>query len=251
MSKKPVNIRFILLRWHHRIGVIAAVFAVMMAVTGILINHAHEWALDAKALPPSALKLFYSMQLENTKTGYPIGSHWLSLQAKKLYFDNNELASCDAPMAGAALIEETAVAACADSLIYFSKNGELIEKSDLQHAPVQQLGLMQKTLVAKVDTALYALDTSGGDWQLINSLDEIQWVHAKTLPVELQQQLADLNTVPDLSYERLLLDLHSGRLFGIAGRLTVDAAGVALIILACSGSWLWLARKLKQATNKH
>jgi len=49
---------------------------------------------------------------------------------------------------------------------------------------------------------------------------------------------------PWLSWERLLLDLHSGRLFGAAGVYVVDAAGLLFALLALSGvgTW-WLHRR--------
>jgi uncharacterized iron-regulated membrane protein len=46
-----------------------------------------------------------------------------------------------------------------------------------------------------------------------------------------------------LPLERLLLDLHSGRFFGSAGPWIMDAAAVLLVLLALSGTWIWLRRK--------
>jgi hypothetical protein len=47
--------------------------------------------------------------------------------------------------------------------------------------------------------------------------------------------------VPDqwLSWERLLLDLHTGRVVGRVGVLWVDAVGVLLAGLAVSGITMW------------
>jgi hypothetical protein len=58
-----------------------------------------------------------------------------------------------------------------------------------------------------------------------------------TLPADIRAQIP----APErwLSWERLLLDLHSGRLFGQAGVWIVDAVGVLLITLASSGTLMW------------
>jgi uncharacterized iron-regulated membrane protein len=46
-----------------------------------------------------------------------------------------------------------------------------------------------------------------------------------------------------LSLERVLLDLHSGRILGEAGVWLVDAAALLFLLLAGSGVWLWGRRR--------
>ena len=46
-----------------------------------------------------------------------------------------------------------------------------------------------------------------------------------------------------ISIERLLQDLHSGRLFGIFGVILMDLASVALVLLALTGCWVWLRKR--------
>jgi len=46
-----------------------------------------------------------------------------------------------------------------------------------------------------------------------------------------------------LPVERVLLDLHSGRFFGRFGPWIFDTIAVLLILLALSGTWIWLKRK--------
>ena len=42
-----------LTRWHRRLAVFVGLWLVVLAVTGTLINHAHDWGLDRVALPGS------------------------------------------------------------------------------------------------------------------------------------------------------------------------------------------------------
>ena len=46
-----------------------------------------------------------------------------------------------------------------------------------------------------------------------------------------------------LPVERVLLDLHSGRIFGKPGVYVVDAAAILFLVLAASGVWLWGKRR--------
>ena len=55
--------------------------------------------------------------------------------------------------------------------------------------------------------------------------------------------IGDAYSGSPLSYERVLLDLHSGRIFGRVGVLVVDAAAVALLLLALSGFYMWFKFK--------
>ncbi len=63
------------------------------------------------------------------------------------------------------------------------------------------------------------------------------------LPTGLEQDLLYLYRGKGLSLERLLLDLHSGRLLGNAGVYIVDVAALLFIFLALSGSWMWWRRR--------
>ena len=53
-----------------------------------------------------------------------------------------------------------------------------------------------------------------------------------------------------LSLERLLLDVHSGRIFGRYGPWVVDAAAIALLMLGLSGVWIYV-RSIKQGKLRH
>jgi uncharacterized iron-regulated membrane protein len=44
---------------------------------------------------------------------------------------------------------------------------------------------------------------------------------------------------PGVSWERLVLDLHSGQFLGFKGRLLTVFFAFGLILLAFSGVWVW------------
>jgi uncharacterized iron-regulated membrane protein len=49
-----------------------------------------------------------------------------------------------------------------------------------------------------------------------------------------------------LSWGRLFYELHTGRLLGMPGRLIADAAGVAVLLLASSGVYLFTVPRLRK-----
>ncbi|MDP3677938.1 MAG: hypothetical protein Q8R23_02450, partial [Methylotenera sp.] len=51
---------------------------------------------------------------------------------------------------------------------------------------------------------------------------------------------------PSLPLERIVLDLHSGRIFGRYGPLLMDVAALVLIVLSFSGVWIYLRTVRRQ-----
>ena len=52
---------------------------------------------------------------------------------------------------------------------------------------------------------------------------------------------------PGINLERLILDLHTGNLFGISGKLLSDLAAIAMIFVTLSGIYnLWRRKKGKR-----
>ena len=46
-----------------------------------------------------------------------------------------------------------------------------------------------------------------------------------------------------LSMEKLILDVHSGRILGRFGVILVDLAAVLFLLLSITGTWIWIRRK--------
>lgn len=50
-------------RWHRRIGITVAVWLLLLAISGLLINHAHDWGLDQSNIPGTLQSLLYPMTM--------------------------------------------------------------------------------------------------------------------------------------------------------------------------------------------
>ncbi|MCF7982624.1 MAG: hypothetical protein K9K86_11625, partial [Pseudomonadales bacterium] len=67
----------LLLRWHRRIALIAAIFVVLLALTGLLINHANELGLDKQQLQGSWVARWYGIKKPEA-TAFSINHQWLA-----------------------------------------------------------------------------------------------------------------------------------------------------------------------------
>ncbi len=71
----------------------------------------------------------------------------------------------------------------------------------------------------------------------------VSWATAAPPDQELARALRNTWRGTGLPLERVLLDLHSGRILGEAGVWLVDAAALLFLLLAASGLWLWGRRR--------
>lgn len=240
-------IRLFLLRWHRWCGAIAALFVVLISLSGVLINHAHTLGWDHQPVRSPWLLSVYGVEPEVPRFGYNVVRHnvdsaWLVRVSGQLYWNLQLLGECGDSFAGAVAVEDSVAALCGKGLYLLTSDGELVERLSGQPESMQRLGISAGKLIAQSHEQYWEIDMEEGRWIDISPPQLIDWVVAQTLPDSLSGQLSALATPKDITWERLLLDLHSGRLLGGVGVLMIDFLGVIMMFLACSGLWAWLTR---------
>ena len=88
------------------------------------------------------------------------------------------------------------------------------------------------------------------DWDVVSN-EGINWVKKYTLNENEREKLLIAYRGNGLKLERVILDLHSGRIFGQYGVFIMDAAAIALLWLSLSGMWVWNSRRRKMHKKKH
>jgi len=75
----------------------------------------------------------------------------------------------------------------------------------------------------------------------------VRWAAcARAAPAELEAAARAAYAATMLPWERVLLDLHSGRIFGRFGPWVMDLAALLLVFLAATGPWLWWRQRRKR-----
>ncbi len=237
-------LRLALLRWHRRVGVVVALLVVLLVITGIALNHSAELGLGKRALRSPALLSLYGVELPEI-AAYPLGGQWLShVGGSHLYLDEREVAYCQQPMAGAVLHAEVIAALCDGQLLLLGRDGEVIERiGSVYGLPpgVEAIARDEAGVLLRSAEAVYRADLES----LLFSPAETSaddWAQSQPPPAALRRQLLQSHVGDAIDWERLLLDLHSGRLFGRAGVWLMDAAALCLLLLALSGAWVWLTK---------
>ena len=238
------------LKWHRRLGLAVAALVILLVITGILINHSQSMGWHHKPVYAQWLARLYQIPPITVTQGFPVGDQWVSQRHRDLMLNQSVLTDCDGTLLGAALWQEMVVVACGDSLWLYDPSGELIEQIRGVPSSAQALGLdasQPPELLLKRGAHTWRFDDGLGEWASVSELEAPAWLVPQALPEPLAQALTESAPVPGISRERVLLDLHSGRILGDVGVWIVDAAAVVMLILAGSGFFTWFGRYRKRS----
>ncbi len=233
--------------WHRYIGLTAALFVVILALTGLALNHTEELGLDSRHVQSGMLLDWYGVHAPASITSYPVDQHILSAVGKQVYWNTELVPQVDGPLLGALGYSDLVVAAVEGGLLLFTLEGELIEQLGGNAgvpAGMQAIGLAPAgKLAIRAAHGYYQTDSDFLEWHETDTLDPVAWATAIDTPAPLQAALVDAYRGSGLSLERVLLDLHSGRILGNWGVYLMDAAAILFLLLAFSGVWLWAKRR--------
>ena len=99
----------------------------------------------------------------------------------------------------------------------------------------------QGDIVIKAAHGYYHVNLDALEWKEYDYL-EASWLLASAIPDALNEDLLQQYRGSGLTIERVLLDLHSGRIVGSWGVYVVDLIAILLLVLSCTGVWMWWKR---------
>lgn len=245
--------KFSFFLWHRRAGLTALVLIILLAITGILLNHTKEFNLDSRFVDSSLILNWYGLEPDGDAITYQLGDHKISQWGQQVFFDNRPVTSTQQTLRGSVKSERFIVVAFDTELLLLTETGELIERipTGSSFTNIQRLGIKySRSIIETSDPLYYMADEHIMDWDVTTD-DGITWSTSVTLSQAQREELRHAYRGQGLSLERVLLDLHSGRIFGEYGIYIMDAVAIAMIWLSLSGFWVWLSRSRKQKKKKH
>lgn len=235
--------------WHRRLGLCAALFVLVLATTGLALNHTSEFHLDSKQVNWSALLAWYGIESNTVARSYPLGQQMVTRIDDELFVDTREIAHCSGQLSGAQRLPDTGlvVLACNDELFVLTPELELMERLGSAHglpAPIRRIGLAHQKLVISDGRQMFQADIDSLSWSAIADAngdfqDTVQWSNPQATPPALSEALGKHFVGEGLSLERILLDIHSGRILGGWGIYLMDAMAIIFVMLAVSGFVMW------------
>ena len=230
-------------RLHRSFGVFAAIFVLFMVLSGLAINHSNGLGLDQRHVSQPFLLSWYGLGKPSSIHSYAVGDNWLSFAGSQLYLNDSSVATI-ADGVGAVSNGKLLIAAGSEELLLLDEDGNLVERipwSSISTAPIDAIGVYSNMMVTvRSADQIWLADEEFLNWRQSEETNEHPlWSFSEPAPDDLQKAITRLYRGEGLSLERVLLDLHSGRIFGTFGVLVYDLLALALGFLSISGLVLW------------
>ncbi len=228
--------------WHRWMGLFVALLALELATTGIMLNHTDDLHLGRQAVQSRALLSLYGIRLPEQIPAFPVGSHWVSQWGQQIFIDHKAVPNPpDGRLLGAAAVQGLIALAWPDRVWLLTDTGQLAMSWDAStdlSRPVAAIAGDGERIWLRTPAGVMQSDAGLVGWQAAAG-ESPGWAVAVSLPASLKEAIEPQYLGLSLSWERVMLDLHSGRLFGSAGVWVVDVAGLLFGLLAISGMWVW------------
>jgi len=231
-------------RWHRFFGTGSSIFVLLLVLTGLALNHSPSLGLDHRHVSNSYLLSWYGLGQPKDVRSFAVGDDWLSFAGSQVYLNDQVIASVSEGV-GAVSNGELLIVASNRELLLFDLTGSLVERQPWDRpgaTAIDAIGsLASGAVVLRAGGMLWLTDQDMLRWHRLERPHEIAvWSQAGTTPGDLQVAISEQYRGDGPSLERLLLDLHSGRIFGPIGVIIYDLFALALGFLAISGLILWL-----------
>lgn len=226
---------------HRSMGALVALFVLLLASTGILLNHTSDLDLDQYHLTWPWLLDHYGIGSIKIDQSYLLDEKIISQVDDQVFVGDRPVVKSLKPVIGGIVLDEITVLATDDALILLSPEDEFIEKMSASVGiplHIQNIGMFHGQPVLQARGGMWRSDALLEEWVNI-SLQGVSWSSTYPVPESLQKKLAGHFYGEGITLERFILDLHNGRILNAFGVWLLDILAFLLIILSLSGLWIW------------
>ncbi|MFT4561228.1 MAG: putative membrane protein (Fun14 family) [Gammaproteobacteria bacterium] len=252
--RATTSVRNMLKSWHRLVGIFAAVFLLLLSSTGLLLMQTDALGLDSRYVDSDGLLNWYGIRPAPPATSFAVGSHWIIQLGRQLYFDTLSLQNIDGQLVGAVTTGDEIVVATSAMLVLLTKEGAIAEKLGAESKVPQNIEYLGVTphgrISLKTANESFLFDAQTTELVRLNTQQPSSWSTPENPPSAISEELNRRFRGTGLSLERILLDLHTGRLLGAAGVALINLASLALLVLVISGVVLWWLRA-REAKNEN
>lgn len=228
------------------IAIICVFLLVILTLTGLILNNAESLGLSKSYVKSEWLLNQYNIKPPQNYSSFAVGNHYITASEGSLYFNHQVLNNNISGLKGAAALNNFIVAVTSSSLFLFTLNGELIDQQSL---PKEKIGTVNgiavegEQLIIGTNRGMFAASENFDSFNSINFFKTPEWIISVKLPESHWQTLQQNIRGQALNWERVLIDIHKGRLFSPLGPWVMDAAAILFLLMAISGIWLWTRKK--------
>lgn len=228
--------------WHRYIGLVIALFLLMMAISGWMLNHTHSLQLSQRTINLPGLLHWYGIKPPTLRSSFQTQGQWVSQWGNLLFWNSQLLEKEHSRLVGAIHHQDMLIIATEQNLWLLNREGELLDRLNGETSlpgVTNRLGTSTDGYpVLQSGKRLYRSDPLLLTWQDFPP-GHVTWSEPSQLPPSLDKSIRPALPAMGPNLERLMLDLHSGRLFGRWGVLLYDTMALLTLFSALSGLVLW------------
>jgi uncharacterized iron-regulated membrane protein len=247
------NLTMVLRDWHKRAGLFAFIFMGWLGFSGILLNQSASLGFDTVRIDWRWLTAMYGLHAEPPSSGFSASGHWLASVGDKTVLDGKPLSTAiEVPrgFASGGTLAPTLFVAASDSLVLLSPTGNRLDElrsPTLPISAIRRIGIVKNSgKIAIQDLDAFQSADDGETWTPVTPTD-VEWSNVGKLSDDQRSKLLPFAR-PTVILEQVLIDAHSGRLFGHVGPYVINTVGLAALWLSCSGVWMmWRTSRRRRA----
>lgn len=211
---------------------------VIWLVLAILLNHATLLELDSKNVQSPWILQHYQQQRVETESGFRVGDSVISELNQLLFIDAQPVMTLQRPLIGALELEDIYLVATDDSLILMDKQStQLLDQLGLGEgipAQIQNIGLHYTDPILQTRSGMWRGNFLLDSWERV-TLEGVSWSTAEPFPAATEAALNQYLLGAEVTVERLLTDIVTGRIIKEYGIWLVDFLLLLMLILLCRG----------------
>lgn len=254
-NNRSVRVRLIkhLRESHRQMGIALAFFMIFLAITGVMINHGHSLNLNSANVETNWILDHYNIEAPNTVRKFSLAKNKgaLFVVGKQVWLADTLLFTAQNDINSAAIWQQFIVISTQSKLYLYSDAGQLVDvmgKASGLPTNIQELAVNGSNIYLQTPQGIFLSKDELYSWQLqskdttLNNWSKSSAISAANIKHYQQQYRTQI-----LKWERVVLDIHSGRFFAGLGVFFMDLVALFIILLSLSGIYMWI----RQARARH
>lgn len=229
---------------HRVLGMVLLLPLTIVCITGLILNHTVDLDLSNRHTNADWIQKRYGMSLDGEPQAFGLDGKAHAASWDGQLFFRQEIVADSSPLVGAVPLRDGTAVVTATAVHYFGLDGELIETIGSITLPPDAIIRAGRTkdleLVLGTETGNFTSDANLLGFAPSAAGQEIAWSDKVTPSAADLKQWKTAFSGNGIPLDRVILDLHSGRLFGAIGKWIYDLTVIGVLILSVTGFILFL-----------
>lgn len=231
-------------QWHRWIGLVASLPLLWLAISGILLNHAATLGLNDRMVSSAWVLRHYNQIPEGDPVGLLVSGRVVTGWNGSIFLDSKPLA-LRGELAGAVALKGQLMIATDEEVGIFDGTDELVLELDelsLPGVPIGGISVNEDRLLILSKGQWFQLSEDFFTFEEYS--EQVSSTPPGVLSKERREELAKaMQTRRAMPLSRVILDAHSGSLFGWPGWVITDLSALSLVVLTVLGLQLFPKRR--------